>query len=159
MQRAYATRGLRFLPKLTLAITAGLITAAASYAVDVFTDPVGFITISAQGTTAAPWYNYFALGMTQIPAVRGSISSSSGNQIVTGSTLTPGQFALTSDGFPAYFVEVLDGANPGLLDDVTNNTATTLFTASADAPNITGATQFKVYPHWTIGTVFGPQNQ
>jgi len=54
MQRAYATRGLRFLPKLTLAITIGLTTAAASYAVDVFTDPVGFITITAVGTSVVP---------------------------------------------------------------------------------------------------------
>jgi len=159
MQRGHPTRGIRF---LAVAFTIGIITTLASYATDVFTDPVGFITLSIQGTnglSVTTANTFLGLGLTQVPALRGAISSFITNALVTGSTLTPGQYAFTSDGNPAYFVEVLDGANPGLLDDITGNSATTLYTSTNNAANIGGATLFKVYPHWTIGTVFGPQNQ
>jgi len=166
MQQVQHARGWSFLPKLTLAVTVGLITAATGFqarATDVFTDPVGFITLTAQGTDSAPNANpsltLYGLGMTQIPANRGAISGASSNAIVTTSTLTPGQFSFTADNNPAFFVEILDGANPGLFDDVTGNDATTIYTANQNAASISGATKYKVYPHWTIGTVFGPQNQ
>ncbi len=48
---------------------------------------------------------------------------------------------------------------PGLFDDVVSNDAVNVFTANNDSANVAGATLYKVYPHWTIGTVFGPQNQ
>ena len=52
MQQVQHARGSSFLPKLTFVITLGLITAATGFkasAVDVFTDPVGFITLNAVG--------------------------------------------------------------------------------------------------------------
>src|SRR5436190_23177161 len=104
MQRVQHARGSSFLPKLTFVITLGLIPAATGFqasAVDVFTDPVGFITLTAQGTDSAPNANpsltLYGLGMTQIPASRGAITSVSGQAVATSSTLTPGQFNFTAD--------------------------------------------------------------
>src|ERR1019366_9584585 len=120
MQQAQHARGWNFLPKLTFVITIGLITAATGFqarAVDVFTDPVGFITLTAGGTDAPgggnPHVTLYGLGMTQVPANRGAITAVTSNSITTTSTLTPGQFNFTTDGNPAFFVEILDGANPG----------------------------------------------
>ena len=158
------TRSRSFLPKSILITTLGLITCIGynAAATDVVTDPVGFITLTAVGggTPTAPKYTFQGLGMTQVPAALGSITSFATNDLTVGTTLVAGAYAPVAGGpNPAYFVEVTDGANPGLLDDITGNTATDIYTANSDAANITGATKFKVYPHWTIGTVFGPQNQ
>ena len=154
-----ATRS--FLPKSILVIALGSITAFTGYkaaAVDVVTDPVGFITLTAVGG-ASPKYTFQGLGMVQVPAVQANITGISGNTITVGNTLTAGQFTPVAGGpNPAYFIEFLDGANPGLLDDISANSATTITTVNNDSANITGATKYKVYPHWSIGTVFGPAN-
>ncbi len=73
MQQAQQPRGWNFLPKLTFVITIGLITAATGFqarATDVFTDPVGFITLTSVGNGLS----YLSLGMTQIPALRGIVN-------------------------------------------------------------------------------------
>ena len=57
MQRATNARGLRFLPKLAFITTVALVSAAISYqatAQNVYTDPVGFITLSV----VASGYSY-----------------------------------------------------------------------------------------------------
>src|ERR1017187_2627452 len=80
MQQAQHARGWNFLPKLTFVITIGLITAATGFqarALDVFTDPVGFITLTAEGTAgpgSSPALSLLGLGMTQIVANRGAIT-------------------------------------------------------------------------------------
>jgi uncharacterized protein (TIGR02597 family) len=154
------------LSKLTLVIAlgvaVGLSTQRAS-AVDVFTDPVGFITMNVQGTNGlvgTSANSFIGLSMTQLPNVRGTITAINSNALTVGNALTPGQLAPAAGGpNPGYFVEILDGANPGLLDDVTGNDGTTIYTANDIAADIAGATTYKVYPHWTIGTVFGPANE
>jgi len=160
MQRVQHARGWSFLPKVTFIITLGLITAATGFkasAVDVFTDPVGFITLTAQGTAgpgSSPAYSFLGLGMTSIVANRGAISAIAGNDITVNNTLTPAQFAVGPNG-PLFYIEFLDGANPGLTDDVVSNSATDVFTSGNDASAIAGAATYKIYPHWTLNSVFG----
>src|ERR1019366_455210 len=87
MQQAQHARGWNFLPKLTFVITIGLITAATGFqarALDVFTDPVGFITLTAEGTAdpgSSPAYSFQGLGMTQVVAQRGIVTSVSGQAL------------------------------------------------------------------------------
>ncbi len=155
MQRVQHARGWSFLPKATFIITLGLITAATGFkasAVDVFTDPVGFITITAEGTAgpgSSPANSFLGLGMTQIVANRGAITAISGNDITVNGAPTANQFAVGPQG-PLYFIEFLDGAHPGLQDDVVSNSATDVFTANNDSAAIAGAATYKIYPHWTI---------
>jgi hypothetical protein len=134
MQQAQHARGWNFLPKLTFVITIGLITAATGFqarAVDVFTDPVGFITLTAEGTAgpgSSPAYSFQGLGMTQIPALRGVRTGTvSGQQVPVNSTLTPGQYAEGPRG-PLFYIEDVNSnsAYAGLLDDIiSNDTPTT----------------------------------
>jgi len=164
MQRVQHARGWSFLPKATFIITLGLITAATGFkasAVDVFTDPVGFITLTAEGTAgpgSSPANSFLGLGMTPILANRGAITAISGNDITVNSTLTAGQFAVGPNG-PLFYIEFLTGANPGLTDDVVSNSATDVFTANNDSGAVAGATTYKIYPHWTLNSLFGSANQ
>jgi uncharacterized protein (TIGR02597 family) len=72
--------------------------------------------------------------------------------------LTPSAYNSGPSG-PLFFIEFLDGAHPGLLDDVVSNDATHLVTAADDSGAVTGATLYKLYPHWTINSIFGAANQ
>ena len=161
MQRAISARGLRFLPKVVTIITVGLISAAIAYQataqVNVYTDPVGFITLNA----VASGYSYQGLGMTQIPVLRGAISAVSGQQVTLNSTLTAGQYNPTntvgSATDPSFFIEYTSGVAAGVMDDIVSNDTASVYTSIADGAN-PGDT-FKIYPHWTLGQVFGATNQ
>jgi len=160
MQRVQHARGWSFLPKVTFIITLGLITAATGFkaaAVDVFSDPVGFITLTAVGTSGSG-QSFLGLGMAQIPANRGAISGIAGQAITVNNTLTAAAFNSISAG-PQFYIEFLDGAAPGLQDDIVSNNTTTVFTATDDSGNITGATRYIITPHWNLASVFGPANQ
>src|ERR1035441_1153565 len=166
MQQVQHARGWSFLPKLTFVITIGLITAATGFkasAVDVFTDPVGFITLTAEGTAgpgSSPAYSFQGLGMTQIVANRGAVSGFATTTVTVNNTLTANAFNPGPLG-ALYYIEFLDGAHPGLTDDIVGNSATTVTTATDDsgANAAAGATLYKIYPHWTIATVFGTTDQ
>jgi len=159
MQRVQHARGWSFLPKVTFIITLGLITAATGFkasAVDVFSDPVGFITLTAEGTGGSG-LSFLGLGMTQIVAVRGTVTGIATTDITVGNTLTQSAFNTGPEG-PAYFIEFLNGAHPGLTDDVVSNSTTDIITANNDATAAAGATLYKVYPHWTLASLFGLHN-
>jgi hypothetical protein len=155
---------------ITLTDFGGATNSQRFYRVDVFgcsthlyADPVGFITVNAVGTNGVyyPTYSEWGLGMTQIPVLRGSTTSIAGQQVTVDGELIAGQYNQnTSSGAtnPAYFIEFTSGANAGLMDDIVSNNATSIYTAHDNSSSITRST-CKVYPHWTIGKLFGPQNQ
>jgi len=154
---------LRFLPKLAFYITAGVITAAISYqamATDVFTDPVGFITLTVQGSnglSTAGAKSFQGLGMTQLPTNRGTIASVATN----GITDTSATWANNDYTNGLFFIEITSGGNAGLIDDVTaaSGDTKTVYTASNDSGQIAAGQTYKIYPHWTLGTVFGPNGE
>jgi uncharacterized protein (TIGR02597 family) len=163
MQRANMQRGLRFLPIVGFITTVGLISASMSNqasAQNVYTDPVGFITLNVQGGSAA--YSFLGLGMTQVPVLRGATTTITGTQVTLGQTLTPGQYnpanTVGAATDPSYFIEFTSGPNAGLLDDIVSNDAAAVYTATDDSSMESGGVTFKIYPHWTIGQVFGPSN-
>jgi len=167
MQKANHARGLRFLSKLAFITTVGLISAAIAYqapAQTVVTDPVGFITLTATGaTTTAGLYNLWSLGMTQVPVLRGLTTQITGKQVTLDQALSPGQYnesnTVGSTKDPSYFVEFTSGPNAGLMDDIVSNDTAAIYTANDDSAYEAAGVTYKIYPHWTIGTVFGPQNQ
>jgi len=121
------------------------------------TDPVGFINLKVTGPANAQ-YSLLGLGMTQIVTNRGLISSVSGTSITVSNTLPDGQFVGTVNG-PAFFIEITSGGGMGVQDDIVTNTPTTIVTKDdLSALGLVGQS-YKVYPHWTIGAVFGPQDQ
>jgi uncharacterized protein (TIGR02597 family) len=159
MQQAQHARGWNFLPKLTFVITIGLITAATGFqarATDVFTDPVGFVTMNPVPNGFA----FIGLGLTQIPAVRGLAGTASGQQLPVNVTLTPGQFNATSEGAQYYIENVnTNSANAGFSDDIVSNDAANVYTENSDGSFIANGDGYKIYPHQTLNTVFGPQDQ
>ena len=163
MQQAQHARGWNFLPKLTFVITIGLITAATGFqasATDVFTDPVGFITLTAEGTAgpgSSPAQSFLGLSMTQIPAVRGIVGTVSTTKVGVNSTLTPGQFNAVAQG-PQYYIEVTSGQFAGFTDDIISNDAANVFTAIDDSGQVLAGATFKIIPHWTLSSVFGATN-
>jgi hypothetical protein len=152
---------LRFLPKLGLAITIGLIAATATYATDVFTDPVGFITLTAVGTNGITGnaLSFLGLGMTQVAISRGVVGTPTTNQVpVSDSTITAGQLAGTAEG-PLYFIEITSGTVVGLMDDViASDGAGNVYTANNNASLIAAGATYKIYPHWTFSNLFGQHN-
>jgi uncharacterized protein (TIGR02597 family) len=133
---------------------------------NVYTDPVGFITLTANGTDspplANPYASFIALGMTQLPVSRGNATAASANKVAVNASLTAGQFSEATLGAgttPAYFIELTSGTYAGLLDDITSNDTANVYTADDLTTYLGGGTTYKIYPHWTIGTVFGPQDQ
>jgi uncharacterized protein (TIGR02597 family) len=163
MQSAFHARSLRLIPKLAVTITIGLITTVAGYkaaAQDVYTDPVGFITLTSTGNG----YSFLGLSMTQIPAQRGLITSSAAGGKIAISGLTAGQYNTVLAGgvqVPAYYIEDL-GSNStfvGLSDDIVSNDATYIYTSTDDSSEILAGDSFKIYPHETLNSVFGTSNQ
>jgi hypothetical protein len=148
------------LPRAVLIITIGLITAVATYqatATDVFTDPVGFITVSAEGTTGhggATASSFWGLGMAPLPVQKGIINSVSGKTIIDlGGTWTNNQF---SGGPVQYEIEITSSNNAGLVDVVSNTTAsTTIGTLNDDSSMISSGNTYLIRQSWTLNTLFG----
>lgn len=124
---------------------------------NVVTDPVGFITITISGTNTSP-YTFLGLGMTQPVAYQSKITATNGTQLTdSAATWTNGQFSGAGN---AYFIELTSDAGAGITEDVVNNTSNTLVTASDLSSKIApGSTTYKLRKHWTIGTVFGSNNE
>ena len=95
--------------------------------------------------------------MTQIPTNRGAIASVATNGITdTSSTWADNDY---TNGL--YFIEFLGGPNAGLIDDVKGASASThqVWIATDNHLLLGASTGYKIYPHWTIGTVFGPADE
>ena len=147
---------------LTLGVLATLVTQVAT--ADVYTDPVGFITLTAVGTNGspvAPAASVWGLGMTQIPTNRGYTTGASGLQISVNNALTPGAFNMVVTGAitnPTFFIEITSGSGAGVFDDIVSNDAVSVYTASDMSSLAASGTTYKIYPQWTIATVFGASN-
>jgi uncharacterized protein (TIGR02597 family) len=154
---------LGFLPKLAFIITVGVITVAVSYqamATDVFTDPVGFITLTVQGSNGLSTVgakSLQGLGMTQLATNRGTVASVATNGI-TDSSATWADNDYTNGLF---FIEITSGPNAGLIDDVkaASGSLKTVYTAADNSSLVSGGVTYKIYPHWTLATVFGPNDE
>jgi uncharacterized protein (TIGR02597 family) len=125
---------------------------------NVVTKPVGFVKLSAQGNTAAPWYNYFGLSFTRIPTNRGRATPVAFKKLAVDNTLIAGQFNFTADGHPAYFIELTSGPSTGLLDDIVSNDTTRVSTATDLTSRMGGSQTYRICSHWTLGKVFGATN-
>ncbi len=160
MQRANYARGLRFLPIVAFITTVGVLSASAQ---NVYTDPVGFITLTAEGTAgpgSSPAKSFWGLGMTPVSVLRGQIGTVNGTQLPVNSTLTPGQYNAVAEG-AQYYIEDLgsNGTAVGFTDDIISNDAANVYTTTDDHLEIISGDNFKIYPHWTMSSVFGATDQ
>jgi hypothetical protein len=116
----------------------------------VVTDPVGYITqpITSNG------YTYVALGLTRLPVARGVIGVKGAKSLTDlNQTFAPGTGT-------NYFIEITSGTAIGIMDDITNTVAGPYYTSATNYYSmISSGNTYKVYPHWTLDTSFGPPAQ
>jgi len=166
MQRANDARGLRFLPKLAFITTAAVISAAIAYqatAQSVYTDPVGFITLSA--TNGPNGVSYIGTSMTQVPVFRGAVSAAPSGTAIPLNGLVAGSYTqnvIGSVANNAFFIEDVNSNNSaayGFVDDIVSNDANNVYTANNDSSVFANGDNIKIVPHWTFNAVFGASNQ
>ncbi len=149
--------------KLTFAVALALVASVmpVKAQTNVYTDPVGFITLTAVGTNglSANTLSFLGLGMTQIVTNRGNLTAVSGTQLTLGNP--PPAAGAYNEGpvGPLYFIEIVSGAHAGFYDDIVSNDAAAVYTASDDSSLLTGSESYKIYPHWTLASVFGATDQ
>jgi len=127
----------------------------------VYTDPVGFITLTAVGTNGLSGnvLSFWGLGMTQIVTNRGLVGTvTTPKQIPVNNTLTPGEFSAVSN-IPAFFIEITSGTGAGVFDDIISNDANNVYTYTDISSEAPAGVTYKIYPHWTLASVFGPADQ
>jgi uncharacterized protein (TIGR02597 family) len=132
------------------------------------TDPVGFITLNISGTggTTLGAFTFSSLGLTN-PVVYQSASSTvtSNSLTVTAGPWAANQFNANGTN-PTHFVEIVTPAGAGsqapgagTTYDILSNTATTITLMQNLAVGVLDGAQFKVRAHWTLGSVFGANNE
>lgn len=149
----------RILPLACL--SAAILSGVASAQTTATTNPVGFITITVNGTggTQANAITLAGLGLTQPVLFQGASTSIGANSITdTAATWTDNQFNGNGN---ACYVEIASGANAGVLLDVASTTAATqtITTVQPIPAGTSAGDSFIIRQHWTIGSVFGTTNQ
>lgn len=141
---------------------AGMILAASGVGLSQIatTDPVGFITLNVAGTggASAEALSFKGLGLTRLVEYQG-IAEAVGASSVTDNDAnwTEGQF---NGANGEYYLEIISGAGAGRTYDIATTTAATkTITLTENLTGITAPVSFKIRKHWTIGAVFGPNNE
>lgn len=148
-------------------ISLTILSPATSRAVDVYTDPVGFITLNIKGTNGTPpgtssALSFLGLGMTQLVVKPGRITSAATNELVDANASWADDQYNGANG--RHFIEISSGTYAGTIDEIVKTVAATkkLYTASNLASlglgNITNQT-YRIRKQWTIASVFGPANE
>jgi len=139
--------------KLNLLLGTLIATAALSHAVDSYSDVVGYMKISIPAGKAS--LVSFPLGSA--PITSGTFSGKSGNVLSTGSDLSalPGTLS-NSSSEPAYYAEVVSGANAGIILEIVAKSTGSLTVGDASA--ISGNESFQIKKFTTLGDVFGKDN-
>lgn len=125
------------------------------------TDPVGFITLSAAGASggASSALTFQGLGLTRAVEYQGSAETVGTNTLVDNeATWTDNQF---NGANGAFYLELTSGSNAGSTYDIqatAAGTKTITLTQNLGA-GTTAPVTFKIRKHWTVASVFGPNNE
>ena len=145
----------------------GILSASESANGDVFTDPVGFITLNVKGTNntnkgTAGALSFQGLGMTQLVEFQGKISAIGANTIEDSNAVWADDEFNGPNG--PHFIEITSGALAGTIIDIADtDAATKTITVAAGGDLTTTALavndMYRINKHWTIASVFGPGNE
>ncbi|NQU11459.1 hypothetical protein HQ590_11750 [bacterium] len=130
-------------------------------AIDVYTEPVGFISLEVDGTggVISNQFSFLGLGMTAITAARGVISSAAGTVLTdSGSTWVDDAF---NNANGAHYIELTAGTGAGVTDDIidTSGSGHSVTTAADLSPLVVpGTTTYRIRRHWTLAGLFGATN-
>ena len=125
----------------------------------VVTDPVGFIHLNVAGTNSvgSPANTFIGLSMTQPVEYQGTVTD------VGISTISDTNAVWSDNQFTngVYFLELIDGTTAGISEDILGTAASTkTLTLGSDLTGLVSTGQhYKIRRNWTIGSVFGPNNE
>ncbi len=142
-------------------LAAALAFASFASAQSVVTDPVGFITLTVQGTggVGTSALSFLGLSFTQPVSYQAVLSSASGTTLTDSSaTWSDGQF---NGANGTYYIELTTGTGAGRTSNIVTTTMSTksLTTAIDLSSFVTAGTGYKIRKNWTLGTVFGPNDE
>ena len=122
----------------------------------VSTDPVGYVTLTINGTggTASEAYSYLGVPLHLASSTSGSISN------VTGATISSSGQSWTENAYAnTHYILITSGSNAGINTTITSNTSDTLTTADDISSFLSGDETFSVHEYNTIANVFGAANE
>lgn len=144
-------------PTKFISLLSGVVLLASSgFAQTVATDPVGYVTLTVNGTGGVGSAAVSVLGapLEQPVDASAALTAVAGTTLTSGgATWTPGEFAGT------HYLQITSGPNTGISATVSGNTDTTLTTAQDISSLLVGDESFVVRAYTTLGDVFGAANE
>jgi uncharacterized protein (TIGR02597 family) len=115
------------------------------------TDPVGYITVTVNGSASG--LSFIAPTLVNKVEFAGATSTTTGTTInFAGTPLTAGAYG------PGFYVEVSSGGFPGAWSTITSNTANSITTATDISNGLTAGATVRIRKHVTVGDFFGTTN-
>lgn len=130
----------------------------------VSTVPVGYVTLKINGSTdgVAPAFTALSAGLQNEALYRGSITSDANSAVLTDSNAnnTANAYAATdAAGNPSHFVQIISGANEGLILDIVANNANTYTTGSDLTGLVSSGDRYAIKAYPTLSDIFGANNE
>ncbi len=134
---------------------AALLSASSLLAQTATTDPVGYVTVTVNGTGGfgSEAFTYMGVPLHQPSDTAGAITGTAANTIISA-TSTWGV-----DAYAGSYVLITSGTNEGVSSSIISNTATDLTTADDLTSFLAGNETFSIHPYTTIADVFGAANE
>jgi uncharacterized protein (TIGR02597 family) len=145
-------------PLKTLALLSGAALLASSNltAETVSTDPVGYVTITVNGTGGA---GSSAVSVVGVP-LENAIAASGALNSVLGDTLTSNAANWLAGAFASsHYLQVTSGANAGVSVAIAGNDVTTLTTEQDISSLLVGDESYVIRAYTTLADVFGSANE
>jgi uncharacterized protein (TIGR02597 family) len=138
--------------KLSILIGAiSLAAAAGASAQTAVTDPVGYITVTVNGSASG--LSFIAPTLVNKIEFAGATSTTTGTTIsFSGTPLTAGAYG------PGFYVEVSTGGVPGAWSSIASNTANSITTTTDISNGLAAGATVRIRKHVTVGDFFGATN-
>jgi uncharacterized protein (TIGR02597 family) len=115
------------------------------------TDPVGYITVTVNGSASG--LSFIAPTLVNKVEFAGATSTTTGTTInFAGTPLTAGAYG------PGFYVEVSSGGVPGAWSTIASNTANAITTTTDISNGLAAGATVRIRKHVTIGDFFGATN-
>mgnify|MGYP003871972329 CR=1 FL=1 len=119
------------------------------------TDPVGYVSVTVNGTggVASEAFTYMGVPLHKASDAAGAITGTGAN------TITASAAAWTVDAYAGSYILITSGTNEGVSATISSNTATELTTVEDLTSLLAGDESFSIHAYTTIADVFGAANE
>lgn len=143
-------------PQILISLLASATLFAASNLNAATTDPVGYITLTVNGTGGVGSSAVSVLGapIESVVSATGTITDVSGNTITSASSGW-----VVSDFANTHYVRITSGTNSGIITTITANTSTTLTTSEDISSLVANGNTLEIRGYTTLAGIFGGANE